>query len=51
VNGNREKGECALNWYFRTEGTLRNVHTFLDAHKDKDAVSLLAILIDRRCGK
>jgi hypothetical protein len=51
INGNREKGECALNWYFRTEDSLRDIHKFFDAHKDKDPVGLLAILIDRRCGK
>jgi len=51
IDGNRTKGECALDWYFRTEGSLREVHTFFDAHKDKDAVGLLSILINRHCGK
>jgi hypothetical protein len=51
INGNREKADCAVNWYFRTEGSLREVYKFLDAHKDKDAVGILSILINRHCGK
>jgi hypothetical protein len=51
IDGNREKGECALNWFFRIEDSLRQIHRFFDAHKEKDPIMLLAILIDRRCGK
>jgi hypothetical protein len=51
VNGNQGKSQCAVEWFFRQKDSLREVHAFLDAHKDKDAVALVSILIDRHCGK
>lgn len=51
VNGNREKADCAVTWFFDDENSLREIHDFFDAHKDKDAVGLLSILIDRHCGE
>ncbi|MFY0311165.1 hypothetical protein ACFMBG_14845 [Leisingera sp. D0M16] len=48
--GNREKGECALSWFFDGDDGIRMIHDFFDAHKDKDAVGLLSILINRQCG-
>lgn len=51
ATGNQEKSRCVVDWFFREEGTLRQVHSFFESHKDKDAVALLAILIDRHCGK
>lgn len=51
VNGNRAKADCAVTWFFDDENSLREVHDFFTAHKDKDAVGLLSILIDRHCGK
>ena len=51
VAGNREKADCATKWLFDNEDSNREIHTFLEAHKDKDAVGLLSILIDRHCGK
>lgn len=51
VNGNREKADCAVAWFFDDENSLSEIHDFFDAHKDKDAVGLLSILIDRHCGE
>jgi hypothetical protein len=51
IAGNRTKADCAVKWLFETEGSNREIDTFLGAHKDKDAVGLLSILIDRKCGK
>lgn len=51
ANGNREKADCAVDWLFRQENSLQEVHAFFDQYKDKDAVGLLSILIDRHCGK
>jgi len=51
VAGKTEKANCAVNWYFREEDSLRAIFDFLDAHKEVDAVGLISILIDRRCGE
>ena len=51
VDGNLEKADCTVNWFFREEDSLREIHDFFDAHKDGDAVGLLSILINRHCGK
>lgn len=50
VGGNREKAECAVNWFFGREGSLGSVHSFFEEHQDKDAVGLLHVLINRECG-
>jgi hypothetical protein len=51
MSGNRQKADCAVTWYFDDANSHREIHAFFDAHRDKDAVGLLSMLIDRRCGK
>lgn len=51
VAGNRAKADCTTQWLFDDKNSLRDIHDFFNAHKDRDAVGLLSILIDRRCGK
>jgi hypothetical protein len=51
VGGNGQKADCAVAWFFDDKDSLREIYAFFEAHKDKDAVGLLSILIDRRCGK
>jgi hypothetical protein len=51
VGGNREKADCAVNWFFQDKSSLSEIHGFFNAHKDKDAAGLLSVLINRRCGK
>jgi hypothetical protein len=51
VAGNRKKADCAVKWFFDDENALREVYKFFDEHKNKDAVGLIAIMIDRKCGK
>lgn len=51
VGGNGQKADCAVTWFFDDKDSLRDIYAFFEAHKDKDAVGLLSILIDRRCGK
>lgn len=49
--GNRAKADCATRWLFGNRDSNQEIHAFFEAHKDKDAVGLLSILIDRHCGK
>lgn len=51
ATGNRKKADCAVEWLFVREATLSEIHAFFDQHKDRDAVGLLSIMIDRHCGK
>jgi hypothetical protein len=51
VAGNRKKADCAVTWFFDDENALREVYKFFDENKKRDAVGLIAILIDRKCGK
>jgi hypothetical protein len=51
VNGNKKKADCAVMWYFDDKNSLREIYAFYEQHKNKDAVGLLAFLIDRKCGK
>jgi hypothetical protein len=51
VAGNKKKADCAVMWLFDDKNSLREIYAFYDEHKKKDAVGLLAILIDRKCGK
>jgi hypothetical protein len=51
VAGNRTKADCAVQWYFGKEEATREIHAVFEAHKDTDAVGILAVLIDRHCGK
>lgn len=51
VEGKFVKAKCALDWFFRTEGSVKEVHAFYEAHRDKDAVALLNVLINRKCGE
>lgn len=49
--GNTEKGNCAIKWYFETDGSVGEVMGLLENYKDKEAVSLIEVLISRHCGK
>lgn len=51
ADGKFVKAKCALDWFFRTDGSVKEVHTFFEAHRDKDAVALLHVLINRKCGE
>lgn len=51
MNGKQTKSQCAVKWLFDNPESNREIHKFFDAHKDRDAVALLSVLIDRRCGK
>jgi hypothetical protein len=51
ANGNKKKADCAVVWLFDDKNSLREIYAFYDEHKKKDAVGLLAILIDRKCGR
>jgi hypothetical protein len=47
--GQHDKANCALKWYFDTKGSIAEVMGLFENYKDKDAVALLQILIDRHC--
>ena len=49
--GDMKKADCAVNWYAGNAEADREIDAFFVAHKDLDAVGILAVLIDRHCGK
>jgi hypothetical protein len=48
--GNERKVACIRDWY-RSEGRVRQVHGVFSNYKDRDAASLLHVLINRHCGE
>jgi hypothetical protein len=50
VEGNSAKAKCAVDWFFRDEKSVSEIFVFFEAQKDKDAVALLHVLINRKCG-
>ncbi len=51
LGGDIEKANCTNEWMFHSgDSALREIHAFFDTHKDRDAVAILAILIERHCG-
>jgi hypothetical protein len=51
MDGNGEKADCAVKWLFDDESSLEEIFAFFDAHKGRDAVGLLSVLINRHCGE
>ena len=50
-NGSQQKADCAVTWFFETDGALREVLGVFENYRDKDAVALIEILINRHCSK
>lgn len=49
MNGEGQKAECILNWYYRDKSSPAEVIAVFGNYKDKPAIGLLHILIDRHC--
>lgn len=50
-SGDVTKADCAVNWYFGNAEATREIFEFFEAHQELDAVGIIAVLIDRHCGK
>lgn len=51
VHGDPDKAQCAVDWLFNGEDPWPAIDAFFGAHRDKDAVAVLHVLINRKCGK
>jgi len=48
-NGQGEKAECGLNWFYNGGGGPKEVIEVFHNYKDKPAIGLLYVLIERHC--
>ena len=48
--GDRQKADCAVQWFFDTDDALAEVLTVFENFPDRDAVAVLEVLLNRRCG-
>ena len=51
VNGDQEKARCTLDWFFESESPWPEIHSFFEEHSERDAVAVLHVLINRKCGQ
>ena len=49
-NGDRQRADCAVEWYFRTDGAVAEVFGVFENTPDRDAVAVIEVLINRHCG-
>lgn len=49
--GKQQKADCVVQWFFRTDGALREVLGVFGNYKEHEAVALLDVLMNRHCGE
>ncbi len=50
VQGNAERGNCIMGWFFDQDGT-KTIVDALSRFKDRQALPVIQALIERACGK
>lgn len=48
-NGDDAKAKCILNWFYQDNTSAKEVVAVFNNYKDKPAIGLLHVLIDRHC--
>jgi len=49
--GKSQKSKCLMHWYYDDVRSIPEILGVFENYKDKEAVDLLYVLIDRHCGK
>jgi hypothetical protein len=49
TEGNKERGNCVYNWYYRTEGSVEKVYGYLEKFPDKAPEGIFWVLAKRAC--
>lgn len=49
ANENDMRGKCIYDWYYSTDGTIREVYYYLEKHPDRFAEAILIVLAKRAC--
>lgn len=48
-NGEGDRAECIMNWFYRDNTSAKEVVAVFHNYKDKPAIGLLHVLINRHC--
>lgn len=51
VAGNKARGDCVYEWYYRTEGVVSKVYSFMEKYPDKWPEAIFIVLARRACPK
>lgn len=48
-NGEGDRAECILNWFYRDDASAKEIVAVFHNYKDKPAIGILHVLINRHC--